>query len=195
MVTLVFVAPDMRRQGIATRLTQDLNAYFERKGYRGSILFVETAGAYQLYQKIGYQEAYRELRTQLPPRSNSARLKWAEVKPEDLGSLHQLKKRWASQNFPVLWNPQGSELHQYNMKQYRMLQRGASIISYAKWDDPSEHRPQGLICDPMVPDEARWKLSNRCRQQFPPHAHGKQPKGVDIKIRFDLSVTHSTRQR
>ena len=43
MVTVMFVAPDMRRQGIATRLMQDLNAYFEKKGYRGGILYVETA--------------------------------------------------------------------------------------------------------------------------------------------------------
>ena len=35
MVTVMYVAPGMRRQGIATHLMQDLNAYFEKKGYRG----------------------------------------------------------------------------------------------------------------------------------------------------------------
>ncbi len=79
LVTLVFVATDMRRQGIATRLMRDLNAYFERKGYRGSILYVETAEAYQLYQKVGYQKVTRELRTELPARPNSSQLKWKAV--------------------------------------------------------------------------------------------------------------------
>ena len=82
-VSHVFVAPDMRQQGIATHLMQDLNAYFERKGYRGSILYVETAEVYQLYQKVGYQEVTRELQTQLSPRLNSSQLKWTEVNPED----------------------------------------------------------------------------------------------------------------
>ena len=35
----------------------------------------------------------------------------------------------------------------------RALRRGTNLIGYAKWDEPSEHRPQGLIQDPMVPDE------------------------------------------
>ena len=34
-----------------------------------------------------------------------------------------------------------------------MLRRGENIVGYAKWDDPSEHRPDGLIRDPIVPDE------------------------------------------
>ncbi len=153
MVTVMFVAPNMRRQGIATRLMRDLNAYFKRKGYRGSILYVETAKAYQLYQKVGYQEVTRELRTHLSPRPNSSLLKWTEVNRNDFDILHQLKKRWASQNFPVYWNVQSPEVHQYNMKQYRVLRRGASIVGYAEWDEPSEHRPQGLIREPMVPDE------------------------------------------
>ena len=153
MVTVMFVAPDMRRQGIATRLMQDLNAYFERKGYRGGILYVETAEAYQLYQKVGYQEVTRELQTQLTPRPNFSRFNWTEVKSEDFGVLHGIKKRWASQNFPVYWHPQQPEVHKYNMRQYRVLHRGASIVGYTRWDEPSEHRPHGLICDPMVPDE------------------------------------------
>ncbi len=153
LVTFVFVAPDMRRQGIATRLMQDLNAYFERKGYRGSILYVETAEAYQLYEKVGYQEVTRELRTELPARPNSSQLKWKEVAPEDFNILHELKKCWGTHNFPVFWNSQAIGIHQFNMKQYRVLHRGKRIIGYAKWDEPSEHRPQGLIHDPIVPDE------------------------------------------
>ena len=54
-VTDVFVARDMRRQGIATRLMQEMHTYFEGKGYRGSILDpAETAR--RLYRKVGYQE-------------------------------------------------------------------------------------------------------------------------------------------
>ncbi len=152
-VTVMFVAPNMRRQGIATRLMQDLNAYFEKKGYRGGILYVETPEAYRLYWRVGYQEVTRELQTQLSPRPNSSRLKWTEVNPEDFGVLHEIKKRWASQNFPVYWHPQHPEVHKYNMRQYRVLRRAASIVGYTRWDEPSEHRPRGLICDPMVPDE------------------------------------------
>ena len=65
MVTVMYVAPDMRRQGIATRLMQELNPYLKQKGYRGSILDANTRETYQLYQKVGYQEVTRELRTQL----------------------------------------------------------------------------------------------------------------------------------
>lgn len=53
----VFVAPDMRRHGIAIRLMQEVHTYFERKGYRGSILDpADTESARRLYQKLGYQE-------------------------------------------------------------------------------------------------------------------------------------------
>lgn len=52
----VFVAPDMRRQGIATRLMQAVHTYFERKGYRGSILDPDTEASRRLYRKVGYQE-------------------------------------------------------------------------------------------------------------------------------------------
>ena len=55
-VTDVFVAPDMRRQGIATRLMQEMHTYFEGKGYRGSILDPGTEVARRLYRKVGYQE-------------------------------------------------------------------------------------------------------------------------------------------
>ena len=56
-VSAVFVAPDMRRQGIATRLMQEMHIYFEAKGYQGSILETNgTEAAHKLYQKVGYQE-------------------------------------------------------------------------------------------------------------------------------------------
>ena len=154
MVTVMYVAPDMRRQGIATRLMQDLNAYFARKGYRGGILYVETAEAYRLYWKVGYQEVTRELRTQLSPRLNSAPLEWTEANQRDFNTLHQLKGRWARQNFPVLWNPDSisMEIHERNMKQYCVLRRGESIVGYSRWDEPSEYYPHGLIRDPIAPD-------------------------------------------
>lgn len=55
-VTEVFVASDMRRQGIATRLMQEMHAYFEGKAYRGSILDPDTEVSHRLYRKLGYQE-------------------------------------------------------------------------------------------------------------------------------------------
>ena len=153
MVTVMYVAPDMRRQGIATRLMQELNPHFERKNYRGCILDTDTREAYRLYRKVGCQEVTREVRTQLSPRSDTSELKWTAVNPEDFEVLHEIKKRWASRNFPVYWNPEYPEVHQFNMKQYRVLRRDKSIVGYAKWDEPSEYHPQGLVRDPMVPDE------------------------------------------
>ena len=61
----VFVAPDMRRQGIAIRLMQEVHTYFERRGYRGSILDPDTEASRRLYRKVGYQEITRTLRAQL----------------------------------------------------------------------------------------------------------------------------------
>ncbi len=207
LVTFVFVAPDMRRQGIATRLMRDLNIYFKRKGYRGSILYVETAEAYQLYQKVGYQKVTRELRTELPARPNSSQLKWRAVVPEDFNILHELKRCWRTHNFPVFWNSQGMEIHQFNMKQYRVLHRGRDIIGYAKWDDPSEHRPQGLIHDPIVPDEdpmdiiasvqaeitatRAWKTTEGSIYETPLRSYGcilKQGKMVDMVASFGQNI-------
>lgn len=153
MITEMFVAPDMRRQGIATHLMLELNAYLEGKGYRGSILYVDTAEAYQLYQKVGYREITRELRTQLSPRPNSSPLKWTAVNPEDFEVLHRLKQVWENQNFPVHWSLQYPQVHQYNLKQYRVLRRGTDTVGYAKWDDLSDRRPNGLIWDPVVLNE------------------------------------------
>ena len=166
-VTLVYVAPDMRRQGIATRLMQELNAYFERRNYRGILLDTETEAAYQLYRKVGYQEITRELETRLSPRQVPSRLIWTEVTAEDLDILHQIKKRWASQHFPVFWNPQHPEVHLSNMKQYRVLRREGSIIGYAKWDEPSKHLPHGLIRDPVVPDEDLMEVITSLQAVFP----------------------------
>ena len=153
MVTLACVAPDMRRQGIATHLMLGLHAYFERKGYRGSILYTDSEIAAQLYQKIGYQEATRELRTQVSPHQGSSPFKWTTASLGDLNAIHGVNQRWAKQNFPVLWDNQGTIVHQFNIQQYRVLRHGGSVIGHAKWDEPSEHRPQGFIRDPIVPDE------------------------------------------
>ncbi len=153
MVTLACVAPDMRRHGIATGLMQRLHAYFQRKGYRGSILYTDSEIAAQLYQKVGYQEATRELRTQVAPRQVSSPFKWTTVSLADLDAIQALNQRWAKHNFPVLWDSQGKVVHQFNIKQYRVLRHGGSIVGYAKWDEPSEHRLHGLIRDPIVPAE------------------------------------------
>ena len=153
MVTLACVTPDMRRQGIATRLMRGLHAYFQGEGYRGSILYTDSEIAAQLYRKVGYQEATRELRTQVTPRQDSSPFKWTEANFGNLNALHQLTGSWARHNFPVLWGSQGTIVHQFNMRQYRVLRRGENIVGYAKWDEPSEHRPHGLIRDPIVPDE------------------------------------------
>lgn len=215
LVTLVFVSPDMRRQGIATRLMQDLNAYFEGKGYRGSILYVETVEAYQLYQKVGYQEVARELRTELPSRSNSSQLKWKAVVQEDFDILHKLKRCWGTHNFPVFWNSQVIGIHQFNMKQYRALHRGKDIIGYAKWDEPSEHCPHGLIQDPIVPEmdpveviasvqaaipsPRAWQTTEGSIYETPLRSYGcllKQEKMVDMVASLgkdiDLTKIHRT---
>ena len=153
MVTLACVAPDMRRYGIATGLMQRLHAYFQRKGYRGSILYTDSDIAAQLYRKVGYQEATRVLRTHVSPRQVSSPFEWTAASLGDLPTIQALNQRWAKHNFPVLWDSQGKVVHQFNIKQYRVLRHSGSIVGYAKWDEPSEHRLHGLIRDPIVPDE------------------------------------------
>ncbi|RKU08873.1 hypothetical protein C6503_22455 [Candidatus Poribacteria bacterium] len=148
----VFVAPDMRRQGIATRLMQEMHTYFERKGYRGSILDTDTEAARRLYRKVGYQEMTRTLRTQLLPRSNVSQLKWTNTRLEDLEVLHQLDERWSKQNFRILWEPGYMIVNQSNLNKYRVLRRGENVVGYAEWSEPSEGHPGGLIWDPIVPD-------------------------------------------
>lgn len=151
-VGAVCVAPDMRRQGIATRLMQELHAHFQRKGYRGSILDVEAEEAIRLYQKVGYQQLTQDLQTQLPPNQNASRLKWTEVNLSDLSALPQLDETWAKQNFPVSCDQQRIKVNQYTMGGYRVLRHGQNIVGYARWDEPSEYYRHGLIRDPIAPD-------------------------------------------
>lgn len=152
-VSDVFVAPDMRRQGIATRLMQEMHAYFERKGYRGSILVTDTEGARQLYQKVGYREVTEGLQTQLLPSPDVSQLEWTDTRLEDLRGLHQLDARWSMQNFRVWWEPVSTKVNPSNLNEYRVLRRGRDIVGYTEWSEPSERYPHGLICDPIVPDQ------------------------------------------
>ena len=148
----VFVAQDMRRQGVATRLMQELHAHFQTKGYRGSILEVDTEEAMRLYQKVGYQQLTQDLQTQLPPNQNASQLKWAEVNLSDLSAIPQLDEMWAKQNFPVSCDQQSIKVNQYTMSGYRILRQGQNIVGYARWDEPSEYYQHGLIRDPIAPD-------------------------------------------
>ena len=152
LVNLVYVDPSMRRQDIATHLMQQLHAYFQRKGYRGSILNTDEEAAIRLYQKVGYQQFTQDLRTELPPNPNSSQLKWAEVNLSDLNALPQLDERWARQNFPVSCDRQSIKVHQYNMSGYRILRRGQNIVGYTRWYEPSEYSPHGVIWDPIAPN-------------------------------------------
>ena len=151
-VGAVFVAQDMRRQGVATRLMQELHAHFQTKGYRGSILDVDAEEAVRLYQKVGYQQLTQDLQTQLPPNQNASQLKWAEVNLSDLSALPQLDEMWAKQNFPVSCDRQSIKVNQYTMSGYRILRQGQKIVGYARWDEPSEYYQHGLIRDPIAPD-------------------------------------------
>ena len=152
VVNLVYIAPNMRRQGIATRLMQNLKAYFDRNSYRGSILDTDEEAAIRLYQKVGYQQFTQDLQTQLLPNQSATQLKWAEVNLSDLSALPQLDEMWAKQNFPVSCDRQSIKVHQYNMGGYRVLRQGQNIVGYARWDEPSEYYPYGLIRDPIAPD-------------------------------------------
>ncbi|MDE0686156.1 MAG: GNAT family N-acetyltransferase [Candidatus Poribacteria bacterium] len=158
-VSHVFVAPDMRQQGIATHLMHELHSHFKQKGYRGSILDTDEAAAIRLYQKVGYQFLTRELRTQLPRNPSSSQLKWTEVNQQDLNAFPQLDERWARRNFPVEWVQQNIvkvrrfiKVHRYNMSMYRVLRQGQKIVGYSMWEEPSEYYPDGLIRDPIAPD-------------------------------------------
>ena len=151
-VAAVFVAPDMRRRGIATRLMQEVHAYFERKGYRGSILAPDTVTSRRLYRKVGYQEITRRLRTQLLPRTGVSQLKWTNISLEDLSVLHQLDWRWARQNFRVCWEPGDIKVNRSNLTDYRVLRRDGDVVGYAEWSESSEGYPSGLIYDPIVLD-------------------------------------------
>ena len=153
IVGAVFVDPDMRRQGIATRLMQELHEYFEKKGYRGSILDTDEKETIRLYQKVGYQKFTQDLRTELPPNPNESQFKWTQTNLKDLNTFPQLDEKWARHNFPVSYDWQSMKVHKYNMSGYRVLRHGQNIVGYARWDEPSEYHPHGLIRDPIVPDE------------------------------------------
>ncbi len=151
-VGAVFVAQDMRRQGVATRLMQELHVHFQTKGYRGSILDVDEEAAIRLYQKVGYQQFTQDLQTQLLPNQSPTQLEWAEVNLSDLRALPQLDEVWAKQNFPVSCDRQSIKVNQYTMGGYRVLRQGQNIVGYARWDEPSEYYRHGLIRDPIAPD-------------------------------------------
>ena len=151
-VGAVYVDTDMRRQGIAARLMQDLHAHFQRKGYRGSILDADEEAAIRLYQKAGYQILTQELRTQLAPNPNVSHLEWTETDLKDLSVFPQLDERWARHNFPMRCDPESLKVQQYNMGGYRVLRQGQNIVGYARWDEPSEYYRHGLIRDPIAPD-------------------------------------------
>ena len=151
-VGAVFVAQDMRRQGVATRLMQELHVHFQTKGYRGSILDVDEETAIRLYQKVGYQQFTQDLQTQLLTNQSATQLEWAEVNLSDLSALAQLDEVWAKQNFPVSCDRQSIKVNQYTMGGYRVLRQGQNIIGYARWDEPSEYYRHGLIRDPIAPN-------------------------------------------
>ncbi len=167
IVGAVFVASDMRRQGIATLLMQKLHEYFQKKGYRGSILDVDTEEAIRLYQKVGYQKFTQDLQTELPPNPNESQLKWTQTNLKDLSTFSQLDEKWARHNFPVSYDRQSMKVHQYNMSGYRVLRRGQNIVGYARWDEPSEYYPHGLIRDPIVPDEDPMEVITSVQAAIP----------------------------
>ena len=131
---------------------QALHAYFQKEGYRGSILETDTEEATRLYQRIGYQQLTRHLQTQISANLNPSRLNWMETSLRDLSAFPQLDERWAKHNFPVSYDQEGVKVHQYNMSGYRVLRCSGSIVGYARWDEPSEYYPHGLIRDPIAPD-------------------------------------------
>lgn len=148
LVSNVFVEPNLRRQGIATNLMRELHTYFERKGYRGSLLDTYSEEARQLYLKVGYQQVTRALRTRLQPERNDSQLRWVDTHLEDLSRLHQLNKNWARQNF-LVWRV----VNKYNISVHRALRRDGNIIGYARWLKPDRYRPNGIVDNLVVPDE------------------------------------------
>ncbi len=148
----VFVAQDMRRQGVATRLMQELHAHFQRRDYRGSILDVDTEEAIRLYRKVGYQKLTQDIQTQILPNPNASPFKWTQTNLKDLSAFPELNEKWGKQNFPTDCDPKSIKVHQYNMNGYRVLRHHHNIVGYARWEEPSEYYPDGLIRDPIVPD-------------------------------------------
>ncbi len=151
-VTSMFVAPDMRRKGIATQLLHDLIAYFESSDFRGSILDTDNEAAIQLYRKVGYKLITRELRTIITPSDGNSHLKWTQVNIDELIYLHKLRERWTKIHFPVGWNPDEMEVNQFNINDYRVLHSEGNLLGYVEWFKQSERSTDNIITDPTVPD-------------------------------------------
>ena len=145
-VSGVFVAPDIRRQGIATNLMRDMHTYFEKKGYRGSILETDNDEARQLYLKIGYQQVTRELQALLQPERTDSQLILTDTTLEDLSALHQLNKNWARQNFPVGWAPDDMAIDPDNMNDARVLRcDGTLSVTCIGMNHPSVSRTYAFM--------------------------------------------------
>ena len=157
-VSAVFVALDMRRQGIATGLMRDLHTYFKKRGYCGSILDTGTEEARKLYLKIGYRQVTRELEAKIQPKRDASQLRWRCANTEDLRTLHQLDKEWAKQTFPVRWMPEVPNVDRFNINDYRVLCHGQHIIGYTGWSQPSAFFPHEVINDPIVPNESPMEV-------------------------------------
>ena len=181
-VGAVYVDTDMRRQGIAARLMQDLHAHFQRKGYRGSILDADEEVAIRLYQKVGYQILTQELRTQLAPNPNASHLEWAETNLKDLSAFPQLDERWARHNFPMSCDRESLKVHQYNMSGYRVLHHGENIVGYARWEEPSEYYPDGLIRDPIVPEMDPMEVIASVQAAIPATRTWQTAKGSKYEV-------------
>ncbi|MCY4402730.1 MAG: GNAT family N-acetyltransferase [Candidatus Poribacteria bacterium] len=151
-VSAMFVAPDMRRKGIASRLMHDLIAYFKSSGFRGSILDTDDEGAIQLYKKVGYKLITRELQTIINPTKHNSLLKWTHVDINESKHLHKLRERWSKSHFPVRWNPDEMEVDQSNINDYRVLRSDRTIIGYVDWSTPSRKSSINKLTDPIVPD-------------------------------------------
>ena len=63
------------------------------------------------------------------------------------------------------------------MKQYRVLRRDKSTVGYAKWDEPSKYHPQGLVRDPMVPDEDPMEIIASVQAAIPAPRAWKTAEG------------------
>ena len=151
-VTSMYVAPDMRRKGIATHLMFDLIAYFESAGFRGSILDTDNEEAIQLYRKVGYKLITRELRTIITLSDDNSQLKWTKVDIDELTYLHKLRERWSKYHFPVYWNPDEMEVDQFNINDYRVLRSENNILGYVEWFKQSDRSTDNIITDPTLPD-------------------------------------------
>ena len=132
---------------------QELHAYFQKKGYRGSILETDEKEAIRLYQKVGYQKLTQCIQTQIPSTPNASQFKWTPTNLKDLSAFPELDERWGRQTFPTDCDPKRIKVHQYNMSGYRVLRHNHNIVGYARWEEASEHYPHGVIQDPIVPDE------------------------------------------